>query len=117
MNCCDNFFVPGIDGKIRVGDVMRLAKEKLTTNSNGAKVSDPNKLKYCLIGDPAMAIPLPSHDIVIDSINGTPVGENNLVTLQANSEVTISGGIYTPDGEEASDFRELYAMKCMMPRL
>ena len=98
------FFVPGIDGKIRVGDVMRLAKEKLTTNSNGAKVSDPNKLKYCLIGDPAMARPLPSHDIVIDSINGTPVGEDNLVILQANSEVTISGGIYTPGGEEAPDF-------------
>ncbi len=98
------FFVPGIDGKIRMGDVMRRAKENLTKNSNGVKVSDPNKLKYCLIGDPAMAIPLPSHDIVIDRINGESVGDGNQAMLQANSTVTISGGIYTPDGEEAADF-------------
>lgn len=83
---------------------MRLAKEKLTTNSNGAKVSDPNKLKYCLIGDPAMAIPLPSHDIVVESINGEPVGDNSQAVLPANSVVTISGAIYRPDGEAATDF-------------
>lgn len=98
------FFVPGVDGKIRLGDVMRRAKERLTRNSNGTKVSDPNKLKYCLIGDPAMAIPLPSHDIVVESINGEPVGDNSQVVLPANSVVTISGAIYRPDGEAATDF-------------
>lgn len=98
------FFIPGIDGKIRLGDVMRIAKEKLTYNDKGGKVSDPNKLKYCLIGDPALAIPLPSYEAKIESINDNVITDETTINLPANSTVTIKGHIYDNDGNHIPDF-------------
>ena len=98
------FYIPEGDGKIRLGDVMRRAKKTLLHNSKGNVVSDPNKLKYCLIGDPAMSIPLPTYTIVIDSINGAEVTTSSIVNAPANSQVTICGSIYTPQGKLATDY-------------
>lgn len=98
------FFIPEADGKIRLGDVIRRAKASLQYDDKGKVVSDPNKLKYCLIGDPALAIPLPSYDIRVESINGTDVSDNAKITTSANSEVTITGTIYDTDGNEANNF-------------
>lgn len=98
------FFIPGIDGKVRLGDVMRIAKNRLTTNNNGGKVSDPNKLKYCLIGDPALAIPLPQLEVKIESINDNTVTDDTEINLPANSTVTIKGAIYDSQGNKVPDF-------------
>lgn len=98
------FFVPDAEGKFRLGDVIRRAKENLHYDSKGNVVSDPNKLKYCLIGDPALAIPLPTHDIKVESINGTETSAGSLITTPANSEVTLSGYVYDTNGEIATDF-------------
>ena len=97
-------FVPGNDGKVRLGDVMRRAKTTLLHDKSGGTISDPNKLKYCLIGDPALAIPLPSYDIKIETINGTAVSEGAKIATPANSAVTITGSIYNTAGEAANDF-------------
>ena len=98
------FYIPDGDGKIRLGDVMRRAKKTLLYNAKGNIVSDPNKLKYCLIGDPAMASPMPTYSIVIDSINGNKVDAASNITTPANSQVTLSGSIYTPQGTIATDY-------------
>lgn len=97
-------FVPGNDGKVRLGDVMRRAKTTLLYDKSGGTISDPNKLKYCLIGDPALAVPLPSYNIKIETINGTAVSEGAKIATPANSEVTITGSIYNTAGEAANDF-------------
>lgn len=98
------FFIPGDDGKVRLGDVMRNAKATLQFDNSGKVVSDPNKLKYCLIGDPALAIPHPTYDIKVENINGTAVNGNNKIAAPANSEVTMTGTVYNPAGEVATDF-------------
>lgn len=98
------FYIPGSDGKIRLGDVMRRAKKTLLYNDKGNLVSDPNKLKYCLIGDPALAIPLPTYTIAIESINGTDVNSSAMVNTPANSQVTLTGAIYNTQGEIATDY-------------
>ncbi len=98
------FFIPGIDGKVRLGDVMRIAKNALTYNDNGGKVSDPNKLKYCLIGDPALAVPQPWHEARIESINDNKVTTDAEISLPANSTVTIKGAIYDSEGNKVPDF-------------
>lgn len=51
------------DGKpLRLGDAVRLSKN----NINGRDVND---IHYHLLGDPAMALHLPTYDVVVDSIN------------------------------------------------
>lgn len=98
------FFIPGDDGKVRLGDVMRRAKATLRYDKNGKIVSEPNKLKYCVIGDPALAIPLPTYDIKVESINGTSVSGNTPIATPANSEVIITGSIFDTTGEAATNF-------------
>ena len=98
------FYIPEEDGKIRLGDVMRRAKKTLLYNDKGNLVSDPNKLKYCLIGDPALSIPRPTYRIKVESINGTSVSSSSLITVPANSQVTLTGTIYDSSGKEATDY-------------
>ena len=98
------FYIPGDDGKIRLGDVMRRAKKTLMYNDKGNLTSDPNKLKYCLIGDPALAIPLPTYSIVIESINETDITSSTQVNTPAGSQVTLTGAIYDLNGEIAEEY-------------
>ena len=98
------FYIPDEEGKIKLGDVMRRAKKTLLRNEKGNLVSDPNKLKYCLIGDPALSIPLPTYTIAVESINGTPIDNSTTITTPANSKVTITGTIYNTQGEIATDY-------------
>ncbi len=100
----NEFFTPGEDGKVRLGDILRNAKTTLLHDKKGNIVSDPNKLKYCLIGDPALALPLPTHDIAVESINGTATADKTKIKAQANSQVTISGSIIDKEGNVDTDF-------------
>ncbi len=99
----DNFFTPGYDGKIRLGDIMLRAKKAILYDSNGKIISDTNKLKYCLIGDPALSIPLPTYNIQVEKINNTSV-TSDTTTIAANSSVTIEGSIYDEEGRLANTF-------------
>ncbi|MCD8318959.1 MAG: type IX secretion system sortase PorU [Paraprevotella sp.] len=58
-----------------IGDALRLAKVDLLTVS-GLRDTTSNKLHYILLGDPALKLGVPEYNLVIDSINGQPVGEN-----------------------------------------
>lgn len=52
-----------------------------------------NKLQYSLLGDPAIALNLPSATVVVDSINGKAVSSASPAVLNAGSIATISGHI------------------------
>lgn len=102
MNCSflANVLAIGDDGKPRtLGDAVRIAKNDVRTIGT---VADPmgrtqshsiNKLHYTLLGDPAMRLALPTMNIVLDSINGTPVGNGQNITLAAGRQATVSGHI------------------------
>jgi len=81
-----------------IGDAVRQAKCDLV--STGRDTS-PNKLQFTLLGDPALRLACPTAQVVVDSINGQPVGAD--VTLGAGSVATVTGHIVR-DGKVAKDY-------------
>ncbi len=76
---------------ITIGEAQRLTKSYLITSSEDRST---NKLQYQLLGDPAVALHLPTQKVVVDSINGISVNDTQKkATLQAGSIATICGHI------------------------
>lgn len=71
-----------------IGEAVRLAKCELVATGRD---TSPNKLQYTLLGDPALALACPQAQVVVDSINGLPVG--SAVTLGAGSTATVAGHV------------------------
>lgn len=72
-----------------------------TKNLVGA---DYNKLRYVLMGDPAMRLAFPSNEVTLDAINGEPVNDANPYTVMARQELTLTGRITDSWGNMLSDF-------------
>ena len=85
-----------INGKpVTIGEAQRLAKNLMIT---GGQDLTENKLQYSLLGDPALTLNMPTERVVIDSINGIPVGSSSgRASLKAGSLVRVQGHI---DGHE-----------------
>ncbi len=85
------------DGQFqRIGDLYRNAKNGLKNNSN--------KLRYVLMGDPAMRMTIPSNRIRVTAINGSAVDPDDLPTIMARQDVTVVGEIINPAGEHIPNF-------------
>lgn len=83
---------------LRIGDI-------LTRGKNDYNRSNENKLRYTVIGDPAMRLNYPKYSITVDEINGeVPDQLDNDITIQARQSVEIAGTIYDASGAEATDF-------------
>ncbi|MDE5659513.1 MAG: type IX secretion system sortase PorU [Muribaculaceae bacterium] len=83
-------------GKVpAVGELYRLAK-------NG--VRDTNKLRYVMMGDPALRLAFPSDRVTLDAINGSAVSSAEPFTIKARQELTLTGRITDPSGRLLSDF-------------
>ena len=81
---------------LRLGDIIRLAK-----NNSG---SGSNKRNFSLLGDPALRLAYPWHGrVVTDSINHTSISTDT-DSLKALSKVTISGHIENNKGDALIDF-------------
>lgn len=78
------------DGKpVTMGEALRLAKNETNSNSLAG-----NSLQYALLGDPALALNLPTADIIIDSICGVAVGDGSAVPqMKAGARVTVKGHV------------------------
>lgn len=95
-----NVFMTDEDGKgKRIGDIMIEGK-----NSYGS--SDDNKLRYVLMGDPAMRLPTPSRSVDVESISGIDLSDDEAEApvLQARGRAEFSGVIRMPDGSVDTDF-------------
>ena len=93
----NHLFEP-VDGKIpAIGEILRIAKN---TFPPGAVLS--NSRKFTLIGDPALHLPDPQHNIRTSTINGNTITGTD--TIQALQEVTITGYIEAPNGGVLTDF-------------
>lgn len=97
-NTAPYFFRKDTDGKaLRVGEIMISGKN--------ATKSDDNKLRYGLIGDPALRIQSPEFIAVVESIDGVDVsGNDEAPVLKARSKAIVKGRITDNDGNTLSDF-------------
>lgn len=71
----------------RFGDIIRRSKLR----------GDANDRKFVLLGDPALQLALPTHQVITSHINGNPVGQLP-DTLRALDLITIKG--YIADNQE-----------------
>lgn len=82
----------------RIGDVYMDAK-------NSFSASDDNKLRFILMGNPAMRFPVPKYRVVVDSIDQTEIlTAETLPTLPARSRAILKGRITDDDGIINDDF-------------
>lgn len=81
----------------RIGDFYRRGMNDL---------SDSNKLRFCLIGDPAITFPLPTNIVEIESVNGMDVSAEatDLPEIPALGKVEVKGHIVNPSGEKDTEF-------------
>lgn len=80
----------------RVGDILRLGKNE--------RVNETNKLRYILLGDPALRLALPEYKAQITTINGQPVNSQNRPTFQGRQTITLAGQITNYAGTKVNDF-------------
>lgn len=93
---------------VPIGEGYRRSKNDYR-NSSGVAVSNENKLRYVLLGDPAMRLVVPSNRIVLDEIAGQPVvsldSESDPAILMARQTTTVKGRVVEPlSGATISDF-------------
>lgn len=83
----------------RIGDIYRDAK-------NAIKGADDNKLRFSLIGNPAMRFQTPAYTVHLDSINRKKVVPyaSDFPILPARSRNILSGTIRNAAGEVATEF-------------
>ena len=99
-------YVLGSDAQGRrytMGDAMRLAKNEMVTGSDRTM----NKMKYALLGDPALTLAIPTGELVIDSINDQTLSAGEIITLKAGELVRFSGRALTSSKETDTDFTGL----------
>jgi len=94
----------GADGRmLTMGEVYRNAKNGLR-DKNGKLISNTNKLRYILIGDPAMRLKVPDNRVILDAINGQAPDPRSYVTIPAGADVTLEGHVADSGGSLMADF-------------
>ena len=85
------------------GEVYRRSKNDIR-NASGSHISNPNRLRFVFMGDPALRLASPDNTVKVLTINGVEPTEENQVTISALQNVEITGCVLRPDGSEYSDF-------------
>lgn len=90
---------------ITVGEIYRRAKNNILTAA-GVHLTNSNRLKYVLMGDPAMRLATPSDIVEFTEIGGKSLDNfrTDPVELSALQTTTVKGVVKTPSGEVRSDF-------------
>lgn len=84
-----------------LGEIYRRAKNAINSNTN--------KLRYVMLGDPAMRLAMPALRLVLDEVNGKPVSNpddasKDPTIIMARQQVTMKGHIEDASGNIVSDF-------------
>lgn len=112
-------FRRGDDGQLpTLGEIYRNAKNDMrplvTQNGEtrlGEKAANTNKLRYVLMGDPAMRLSAPSNIVKLHKINGVEIDPENPPSLMARQEATVEGAVYNSTGDTVlTDFNGTLAM-------
>ncbi|MEG2674603.1 MAG: type IX secretion system sortase PorU [Muribaculaceae bacterium] len=83
----------------RTGDILKNGKNAVNSGVDGG-----NRLRYFLIGDPAMRLSYPKYTVNLETINDVAISEENCPTIKARENVTITGSIYNTSNKKATDF-------------
>lgn len=91
---------------LTVGEIHRRAKNDrvLNCNDKGVLIGNSNKLRYALMGDPAMRLCTPEYTVKLESINGESVTPDAQVTIMARQHATLKGAIYDRQGQKMENF-------------
>lgn len=88
----------GLDNTLLTpGEICRLAKNDLTRD-------DTNRLRYFMVGDPALPLAMPSNLVRVDSVNNVPLGPDTPGEFMALQRATMSGSVTDPMGNVLTDF-------------
>ena len=89
-----NLFKKENGRRLTLGEVIRATKQSYKLDS---------RLRFTLIGDPALTLAFPEYQINITEINGEPVS-NKEFNFRALESITVKGEILSPNGQQASGF-------------
>lgn len=98
------------DGRLgTLGDIYRRAKNNILQRRGNSdyyeKVSNENRLRYVLMGDPAMRIVTPDNRMRLDSVAGQPAIEGpDAPVIAARQTATFSGAVTDPAGNVINDY-------------
>lgn len=85
-----------------IGEAVRLAKNELIQTGSDQTA---NKLQYTLLGDPALSLALPTHPVVIESIDDKPVTDlTEPLQIGAGSTISVAGHIENGTGQTDDSF-------------
>lgn len=84
-------------GEKTLGNIFKDAKN----NSNENSI---NKLKYCILGDPAIRLTPPENRVALTAINGQTLKKDSKINAAINDKVTIEGEIRLPEGSVDESF-------------
>lgn len=94
--------------RYRIGDVYRAAKndiQEYDRDGNPAgRVRNVNRLRYVLMADPAMRLPLADNRVLLRAIDGTAVDSENPPVIAARRSAVFTGIVTGPDGRRMTDF-------------
>ena len=77
----------------RLGDIYKTAKQVFGTSTV------PDKVKFFLLGDPAMKVNYPKPYFKITSVNGTAVDASTTVSIKPLQQLTITAQVMNESGE------------------
>lgn len=100
-------------GRSTMGESLQKAKSELVSLKSDNTI---NKLKYTLLGDPALYLAMPRGQIVLDKINGQPVAEGSRFQLAACSVAEIEGYVTNEDLSPASSFNGVLTGMLLCPK-
>lgn len=99
-------FTPANGQHYTLGEVMRETKVSLG--------NDANKLCFLLVGDPALRLAYPEHQLKITEINGSSVDNlDEPIQLKALSKVTVKGEVQSYAGTHLSNFNGLANLRVL----
>ncbi|MBO5054161.1 MAG: type IX secretion system sortase PorU [Muribaculaceae bacterium] len=98
----------------RVGDFYREAKNDIR-NSDNKHESNSNRLRYALMGDPALKIAMPYNRVNLLSIDGVDVSadsgeDGEQAVVKALQPAVFSGNVSDADGNALTDFDGLLTL-------
>lgn len=95
---------------------MRLLKEIFERKSNGERLTLGeairetkqgynylDRVRFVLIGDPALTLAYPEYEVRITEVNGQPVG-TGVIPFKALERITLTGEVYDAAGNKATGF-------------
>ena len=107
--------------RLSIGEAIRQAKVMLaeggSTPYGNFQDQSVNKLQYSYLGDPAVVLAYPQHQIVVDSINGVASAAiDGVMQLKAGSKVNVKGHIANGNGV-STDFNGMLTATVMGPKV